>query len=334
MLNGLSLSCLLALASAGSAQTRTLTIQLDARPNAGTVVLSPLRSVPQHLGSGPIDMNNLPQDILDCDVCRQRLGLPPRNNMAGPKLPQQAMPPQLAMSQQAVAQQLTTPSAGTGRMLGSPGMMSLIVAEQMAKQGYVVEEFKPPQAEQGAIQLGNIPPEARQQFMLSLDLPRGARVMSAEVKGLETIKASASKSDSESIPQSSPLPQPIQTVESQPKPQVDSVAKEQLALEQTISQLQTKLEGEATQHAKLTAMIERLKSESEKQMASADAANGEVLTMLEKRTAEVTELQLKLKSQQEAVEKLELRSKEAERQKPRKSEAKKKANKSKEKKPA
>jgi len=254
-----------------------------------------LRSVPQHLGSGPIDMNNLPQDILDCDVCRQRLGLPPRNNMVCPKFPQQAMPPQLATSHQAIAQQLTTPSAGTGRMLGSPGMMSSIVAEQMAKQGYVVEEFKPPQSEPGAIQLGNIPPEARQQFMLSLDLPQGARVLSAEVKGLETITASASKSDSESIPPSSPLPQRTQ------------------ALEQTISQLQKKLEDEATEHVKLTAIIEKLQSESQKQMASADAANREVLTMLEKRTAEVTELQLKIKSQEEA---------------------KKKANKSKGKKPA
>ena len=139
-LSGFSLSCLLALASTGSGQTRTLTIQVDARPNAGTAVQSPFRAATQHLGSGPIDMNNLPKDILDCDVCRQRLGLPPRNNMAGPKLPQQP-----AMSQQAIAQQPTTPNAGTGRMLGSPGMMSSIVAEQMAKQGYVVEEFKPPQ---------------------------------------------------------------------------------------------------------------------------------------------------------------------------------------------
>ena len=219
-------------------------------------------------------------------------------------------------------------------MLGSPGMMSSIVAEQMAKQGYVVEEFKPPQPEQDAIQLGNIPPEARQQFMRSLDLPQGARVMSAEVKGLENITASASKSDSESLPPSSPLPQLTQAVDSQPKPQVDSVAKALLALEQTISKLQKKLEDEATEHAKLIAMTERLQSESQKQMVSADAANREVLTMLEKRTAEVTELQLKVKSQQEAIEKLELRSKEAERHDSSKPEAKKKANKSKEKKPA
>lgn len=330
MLGGLSLSCLLVLASTGSAQTRTLTIQLDAGANTGTAVLSPLRAATQHLGSGPIDMNNLPQDVLDCDVCRQRLGLPPRNYIAGFKLPQQAIPPQ-----QTIAQQPITPKAGTGRMLGSPGMMSSIVAEQMATQGYVVEEFKPPQSEQDAIQLGNIPPEARQQFMLSLDLPQGARVMSAEVKEPENITASASKSDSESIPQSSPLPKPTQAVENQPKPQVDSAAKEQLALEQTIGQLQTKIGEQTTEQAKLTTMIERLQSESQKQMALADAANREVLTMLEKRTAEVTELQLKIKSQQEAIEKMELRSKEADRQEPNKSEAKKKAsNKSKGKKPA
>gem|GEM_PF-2970446 len=328
-LSGLALSCCVVLASTGSAQTRTLTIQIDGKANAGTVVLSPLRSAPPHLGSGPIDMNNLPQEILDCDVCRQRLGLPPRNNMAGSNLPQQSPP------QQAVAQQPETPNAGTGRMLGSPGMMSSIVAEQMAKQGYVIEEFKPPQPDQGAIQLGNIPPEARQQFMRSLDLPTGARVMSAEVKELENITASPTKSDSESITESSLLPPPTQAVESQPKLQVDSPAKEQLALEQTISQLQKKLEDEETKQAKLTAKMERLQSDSQKQMERADAANREVLTMLETRTAEVTELQLKLKSQQEAMQRMKLGSKESQRGEPSKSEAKKKSpNKSKEKKPA
>lgn len=220
-------------------------------------------------------------------------------------------------------------------MLGSPGMMSSIVAEQMAKQGYVIEEFKPPQPDQGAIQLGNIPPEARQQFMRSLDLPTGARVMSAEVKELENITASPTKSDSESITESSLLPPPTQAVESQPKLQVDSPAKEQLALEQTISQLQKKLEDEETKQAKLTAKMERLQSDSQKQMERADAANREVLTMLETRTAEVTELQLKLKSQQEAMQRMKLGSKESQRGEPSKSEAKKKSpNKSKEKKPA
>ena len=43
--------------------------------------------------------------------------------------------------------------------------------------------------------------------------------------------------------------------------------------------------------------------EWKKRIEQADAANKEVLTLLEKRTAEVTELQLQLKSQQEALSK-------------------------------
>ncbi len=71
----------------------------------------------------------------------------------------------------------------SGRMLGSPGMITSATAEQMAMNGMVVEEFKPPQPEQNAIQLGALPPEVRQEFVRGLGLPPGARIMSAEIKG-------------------------------------------------------------------------------------------------------------------------------------------------------
>ena len=341
-LTGMALSWGLVLASTGSAQTRILTIQVDGTTKLGTAVLSPIKAAPQHLGNGPIDLNNLPQDVLDCDVCRQRLGLPPRSHLAGSKESQPA-------------------AAGTGRILGSPGMMSSVVTEQMAQQGYVVDEFKPPQPEQNAIQLGDIPPEARERFLRSLNLPQGARVMSAEVKGQETSEQPASsntnaspvaaekdvvpnvrQSDLETItslvPTQQPAPESLPTPHPLPQPaaQIDIAAKEQLVLVQTIDQLQKKLEEQAAEQGKLNAMLEGLQSESQKRMERADAANREALTMLEKRTAEVTELQLKLKSQQDAMEKMEVKAKESNDKRPEPSKAqtkKKEQNKGKGKKP-
>ncbi len=354
MFGGIALGCSLVLASTSSAQTRVLTTQVDGTAITGNALEPNPLTVPRHAGNGPFDMNNLPQDVLDCEVCRQRLGLPPLKSLASSMASQPR-----AASQQIAPQQLVPPHArpiqpGTVRMLGSPGMMSSMVAEQMAKQGYVVEEFKPPQPAHDALQLGNIPPEARQQFMQSLNLPLGARIMSAEVKGQqnsgvpavnnvdlelgrgtspsdktlgapeiglqpEVISSKseslelntappAPKSEPESKPELMPTPIPTQTA----SPQLDAPAKEQqIRLEQTVVELQKKLELEATEHAKLNAMLERTQTESQKRIESADAANREVLKMLEKRTAEVTELQLKLKSQQEAMEKMEAKSKES-----------------------
>lgn len=333
ILTGMALSWGLVLASTGSAQTRIHTIQVDGTTKLGTEVLPPKKAAPQHLGNGPIDLNNLPQDVLDCDVCRQRLGLPPRSHLAGSK---ESQPSQ----------------AGTGRILGSPGMMSSIVAEQMAQQGYVVEEFKPPQPEQNAIQLGDIPPEARERFLRSLNLPQGARVMSAEVKGQETSEQPASSNTNASLvaaekdvaPNVRPSDLETITPDSLPSPnrppqpavQIEIAAKEQLVLVQTIDQLQKKLEEQSAEQSKLNALLERMQSENQKRMERADAANREALTMLEKRTAEVTELQLKLKSQQDAMEKMELKAKESndKRPEPSKAEARKKEqNKGKGKKP-
>ena len=150
----------------------------------------------------------------------------------------------------------------------------------------------------------------------------------------ETIPAPMQRPTPESQPQPQSTPQP--TSQPQPTPQVDTAAKEQLLLVQTIDQLQKKLELQAAEQGKLNAMLERLQSESQKRNDRADAANREALTMLEKRTAEVTELQLKLKSQQESMEKMELKSKESKdkRPEPDRVEAKKKEqNKGKGKKP-
>lgn len=385
---GMALSCSLAIASTGNAQTRVLTIQMDGRAYSGQVVMPLAQTASQHLGNGPIDTNNLPKDVLECDVCRQRLGLPPLKSLSSSMVPQpRTMSQQQNVLPSAGPVVAVPPQTGTIRMLGSPGMMSSQVAEQMAQQGFVVEEFKPPQPAPDAIQLGNIPPEVRQQFMHSLNLPQGARIMSAEVKGQSSsrqptasdshaalgdaarpiqnaigtpgiglppevvtprsdspvieVDLSVLRSEPKQIPEIIPTPLATPSVAEQqpvpqPVPQVDAAAKEQQQLVQTIEELQKKLEQQAMEQTKLNTLLERMQSESQKQMERADAANRETLTMLEKRTAEVTELQLKLKSQRDAMEKMELRSKESDekRHEPSKPEAKKKdSNKSKGKKP-
>ena len=330
-------------------------------------------TAPKHLGSGPIDMNNLSADILNCQVCRQRLGLPPlqassstsglSERVIAPNRPTPTLVPDGSRVPS------PTPQAATARMLGSPGMISSVTAEQMASQGFVVEEFKPPQPDQNAIQLGELPPEVRQQFMRSLELPFGARVMSAEVRGQktgsvkvqgsETVTAqkigghSANQSELPKVGdhrslgapgietvlettavdvsiQTKPQPKPAEPISAAPT-QSES-ANELVQLQQTKEQLQRQLEEQAADLAKkqivaeeiaaqeknramslerelakeresLKVQLEQMQFEWKKRIEQADAANKEVLTLLEKRTAEVNELQLQLKSQQEALSK-------------------------------
>ena len=71
-------SCGLVFASTCSAQVIVNSVPLDAHVGYGTVIQQPIPTTPtKHLGNGPIDMNNLSAEILNCEVCRQRLGLPP-----------------------------------------------------------------------------------------------------------------------------------------------------------------------------------------------------------------------------------------------------------------
>lgn len=255
-------------------------------------------AAPQHLGSGPIDRNNLSADILNCQVCRQRLGLPPF---------------QVSSS--------TVPRASTARMLGTPGMISCVTAEQMALQGFVVEELKPPQTEPGAIPLGELPPEVRQQFMRSLELPFGARVMSAEIRGQKpgTVKVEGSESvppaepitsaptQSDSASELIQLQQTKEQLQKQLVEQAADLAKKQIVAEEVAAQEKNKamnLERElAKERENSKVQLEQMQFEWQKRIEQADAANKEVLTLLEKRTAEVTELRSQLKSQQEAMSK-------------------------------
>jgi len=160
-------------------------------------VTGPISSAPvEHVGTGPIDFKNLPQDVLNCDVCRQRLGLPPWNRSS--PSPKSIAPPNSQASptiMMTVPENPKVPEAinpnttneatlqpiESIRTLGSPGLISSETAAQLATNGLVIEEFKPQLAKPDEIQLQGIPLEARQQFMRSLDLPFGARVLSAKI---------------------------------------------------------------------------------------------------------------------------------------------------------
>ncbi len=325
-------------------------------------------ATPQHLGSGPIDRNNLPADVLNCDVCRQRLGLPPLSQagiLPGRvtlKLP--SVIPSQPKFETIAPQKLDAPPVP---MLGSPGLISSGTASQLAAQGFVVQEFIPPQIQPDAIQLGDIPPEIRQQFINGLELPPGARVMSAKIKGriaesnvgellldepkYESIAANqqdnattisssielqseievnpstkkttsntrelvapgiTSKTELEPLPRDT-VPSALKEVESPfssqelAKKQADESAKKQAELELAVSDKMAALNNErdnlAKERAIMRAQLEQLQADWQKRMELADAANKEALSMLEKRTAEVTELQLQLKLQKEAVAK-------------------------------
>ena len=203
LIASIALGCTLSFATQTFGQTIINSVPVERIENVQTVTVTVQAAPRQHLGTGPVDMNNLPQDILNCDVCRQRLGLPPLNTVANSSSNPVTTTVKQSISKPSPTSQASTPpgtssvAPQTGRMLGSPGMISSATAEQLALNGMVVEEFKPPQPEQNAIQLGALPPEVRQEFMRGLGLPPGARIMSAEIKGLtskkdgETVKAEA-----------------------------------------------------------------------------------------------------------------------------------------------
>jgi hypothetical protein len=204
-----------------------LVFQISAVAQAQTILNSSTYSVPiptataKHVGSGPIDMNNLSAEILNCDVCRQRLGLPPLSRVQAQSIvnptgsiESQTVVPSTTSTESSATSELRPNESGAPsvRMLGSPGLLSSRTAAKMATDGLVFEEFLPPKPAAGAIQLGSIPLEARQRILSSLDLPAGATIMSANI-----LDSKSSGSDSKS-PQSK-APETI------PSPRLDASAK-------------------------------------------------------------------------------------------------------------
>ncbi len=96
--------------------------------------------------------------------------------------------------------------------------------------------------------------------------------------------------------------------------QIAELSKKQAEFEQVVAERNAAIIKEqetlAKERKKMDAQLEQMQSEWQKRMELADATNKEALNMLEKRTAEVTELQLQLKAQKEANAKMSLEPKE------------------------
>jgi hypothetical protein len=88
-----------------------------------------------------------------------------------------------------------------GFSLGGPGLITAGDAQELEASGLVIQEFKPPTPNPEDFRLQNLPPEARQQFFQQLDLPSGARVMSAQI-----VSGNGTTASSGLIAPPSPLP--------------------------------------------------------------------------------------------------------------------------------
>ena len=332
-------------------------------PGAPNVLVAPSVTAPaKHVGSSAIDLNNLSPDILNCDVCRQRLGLPPKSNhvagQAAEKSTSNSAPQTIPAPTNAGAQS-TRPSVSANtalaeqpvRMLGSPGLISSLTAEQLAKEGLVVEEFKPPQTQPDAIQLSGLPLEVRQQFFKELDLPFGAKVMSANVakptlsqepteKGADVAKSEPSANNAEpatntvaapqtpanegrslgspgivaandesekvSEPLKAPLPPPSK--EQVVAPEIAAAKALEEAIEKSVAdaidQSATQQQSLEKQQREFESRLSQMQAEWKERMLQADVANREALSLLERRTAEVSELQSLLQQQKDELAKV------------------------------
>jgi len=145
--------------------------------------------------------------------------------------------------------------------------------------------------------------------------------MSAEIRGQKpgTVKVEGSESvppaepitsaptQSDSASELIQLQQTKEQLQKQLVEQAADLAKKQIVAEEVAAQEKNKamnLERElAKERENSKVQLEQMQFEWQKRIEQADAANKEVLTLLEKRTAEVTELRSQLKSQQEAMSK-------------------------------
>ncbi len=226
---GITISCSLALASTCSAQVIVMSIQPDGPVTFGTVIRQSSPAVTtQHVGSRIIDINNLPADILNCEVCRHRLGLPPLSRMPIPVVP---------------ASEVISPNNAT--------------------------PAKPLNTVNSALLPAPVP-------------------LAPANKQLE-------------------LKQVIDQLESQVKKQADG----ELATSKKIEVLNEEREDLAAQRTKLNTQIKQMQADWNEQKEKAEVDHREAMEMLEKRTAEVTELEQQLKLLRKANEKLESQSKEA-----------------------
>lgn len=282
-----------------------------------------------HLEKGPLDLNNLPSDILHCDVCRQRLGLPPlqRSNTAPATVPSNK-----ANSQPGADLSNFAPV----RILGSQGLITSGTASQMVIEGLVVEEFRPPMPEAGAINLGCVPLEVRQQFMLNLELPEGATIMPAQIASgnqkpvIESAKPSEAKEKEVVVDPLPALPTPPPPLSEKPQSREstaaqslgvpglgsapeDSNSKPSSTVESTESPASAPSKTAASKEAKskMQTQLDSMKQAQIEREQKAEAATREMAESMAKMRAETEEQISRIEaSKREIAKRLETRTKE------------------------
>ncbi|MFN9416248.1 MAG: hypothetical protein ACK578_01945 [Pirellula sp.] len=326
----------LALASGLQAQTNTI-------PSATSIAAFPnaqLQHVPS-IRSGPIDLSKYSSDVLNCAICRERLGLPALVPSAASTNKPELIQPSASNPTQRFTpstQQVNRPASEgdlapkVGASFGASGLITAGTAKQLEASGLVIQEFRPPTPKPEDFRLESLPPEARKQFFQQLELPNGAKVMSAQIMSGHQEKGDATVIDAPTSPETiAPVRSPKETAPSiDANVQAPAVAQEETlqpaiktneapipspipapdrsaamaATLQAVEQMKAEnlklaeqLAVAAKEREKLQEMI-RVQSESfEKKMAEIERSNQETAKMLEARTLEVTELQNQLKAQ-------------------------------------
>jgi hypothetical protein len=329
--------------------TTGLQAQTNSLPSATSIPAIPntlLQHVPS-IRSGPIDLSKYSSDVLNCAICRERLGLPALGPSSASANKPELIQPTVSNPTQRFTppnQQVDRPASEgdlapkVGASFGASGLITAGAAKQMEASGLVIQEFRPPTPKPEDFRLETLPPQARKQFFQQLELPNGARVMSAQIMSGNQEKGSATVIDAPTSPESiEPVRNPKETAPSVPANiQAPAAAKEETiqppiktneapiptpvpapdrssAMADTLqaveqmkaenSKLTEQLAVSAKEREKLQEMA-RVQSESfEKKIAEIERSNQETAKMLEARTLEVTELQNKLQAQPKSQKK-------------------------------
>jgi hypothetical protein len=247
---------LLPLATAIQAQTNSFpsAINVPAFPDA----------LPHHVPSirpGPVDLSKYSSDVLNCAICRERLGLPalapstakankielPRSSVSNPTQKFPTQPPQVDRP----ATENDLPSQ-VGTAFGGPGVITAGTAKQLEAPGFIIQELRPPTPN----------PD--------------------EVKKEETLQPANATKEAPIAPESSNTLAETTRIAEQMKAENSKLA-EQLATA-------------AKEREKLQEMMQVQAESFEKKIAEIERSNQETAKMLEVRTLEITELQNQLQA--------------------------------------
>ena len=220
--------------------TSGLQAQTNSLPSATSIPAIPsaqLQHVPS-IRSGPIDLSKYSSDVLNCAICRERLGLPALGPSTASANKPELIQPTVSNPTQRFSpptQQVDRPASEgdlapkVGASFGASGLITAGAAKQMEASGLVIQEFRPPTPKPEDFRLETLPPEARKQFFQQLELPNGARVMSAQITSGNQEKGSATVIDAPTSPESiEPVRNPKETAPSiAANVQAPAVAKEE-----------------------------------------------------------------------------------------------------------